>query len=198
MRQNGKATNRGYSMVELIIVIAIMATLSAMSLVTWRSIDNSKYKKAVSTFESELTTLRTATMAQDSSMALLLYYYAGDATTPEGYYIKRGYCDSTGAFHALSQDAGENTSPSENPNLGKIDYYNYSGVSNPVSVLRRGSITYNNNPVTASGVIIHYNKSDGSIDSSNGAGEFRFYRKNGELITDVHIVSDTGMYHETY
>lgn len=192
MKKKTKVWNQGYSFVEMVIVIAIIGILSAGSLLTWSSVDSSKYQKAVSTLESEMTTLRTSTMAQDSSMAMLLYLDNGV------YYIKRGYCDSTGAFHPLSDEAGENVSPDFNTSLGDLSYYDYSGTSNPVTVLSRGSITYNGTPVDESGVIIHYNKSDGSIDASNGAGEYCLYKKNGDLIANVRLVSATGLYHETY
>lgn len=183
MKGRKKNHNKGYSMVELIIVMCIIGVLTAASFVTLRSVDSAKYKKAVSTLESEMTTLRTTTMAQDSRMAMRLYLGADG-----NYYIERGHCIggtfSAGAPEGLSEAA-------------KV-YYNYSGVANPVKVLARGSLTYNGNPVTTEGIVIQYNKSDGSIDAANGAGEYCLYRRNGELIANVHLKSVTGRYHETY
>jgi prepilin-type N-terminal cleavage/methylation domain-containing protein len=202
MNKRFKRKNQGYSLPELIIVIAIIMILSAMSLVTFRSVENAKYKQSVSTFESELTTLRSSTMAQDSSMAMLLYYHEHTSTDGDnnksGYYIKRGYVDSSGDFHPLSQDAGENTPPSDNANLLDASYYSYSGVTNPVKVMTKGSILYNGTAIDANGVVIHYNKSDGSIDAANGSGKFTFLEANDSIIANVNIVSATGVYFESY
>ena len=183
MKSRKKNLNKGYSMVEMIIVMCIIGILTAASFVTLRSVDSAKYKKAVSTLESEMTTLRTTTMAQDSRTAMRLYL--GDDGS---YYIERGYCEG-GIFHA-----GAPTGIAEAAQV----YYNYSGVSSPVRVLSRGSLTYDGVAVDATGVVIRYNKSDGSIDSANGAGEYCLYRRNGELIANVHLNRRTGRYYETY
>ncbi len=188
-----RMNNQGYSMVELVIVIAIIAILSVLSLVTLRAVENSKKQKAVSTLESEMTTLRTATMAQDSRMALLLYRENEASGT---YYIKRGYCDSSGDFHPLSDATGENSGPSDNPNLYQLDYYDYVGVANPVTVMQRGTIAYEGEYVGADGVVIQYNKTDGSVLS--GAGKIVFFDKGDNFFATVQLKKDTGLYQETY
>lgn len=192
MKSRKKNRNKGYSMVELVIVIFIIGVLTAASFVTLRSVDSAKYTQAVSTLESEMTTLRTSTMAQDSRMAMKLYLGADGS-----YYIERGYIESNlqsgGASYSFRSGCPSDMMEGENP---KIGYYNYSGVSNPVRILSRGSITYNNNPVTSTGVLIYYDKSDGSMIL--GGGEYRLYRRNGELIANVHLATTTGLYHETY
>lgn len=181
MKGRKRIQNEGYSMVELIIVICIIGVLTAASFVTLRSVDSAKYKKAVSTLESEMATLRTTTMAQDSRMAMRLYL--GD---DGDYYIERGYC-AGGTFHAGA--------PSDVSTEAQV-YYNYSGVANPVRVLARGSLTYNGVAIDEAGRVIQYNKSDGSV--SIGGGQYCLYRRNGELIANVHLKSITGLYHETY
>lgn len=192
MKRRKKNHNKGYSMVELIIVMCIIGVLTAASFVTLRSVDSAKYAKAVSTLESEMTTLRTSTMAQDPRMAMKLYL--GDDGS---YYIERGYIEANlsvgGASYSFHSGCPDDMMEAGNP---KISYYNYSGVSNPVRILSRGSITYNNNPVSSAGVLIYYNKSDGSMIL--GSGQYRLYRRNGELIANVHLPSGTGMYYETY
>ena len=40
MRKGLRNKNQGYSMVEMIIVIAIIGILSVMSLITWQAVDN--------------------------------------------------------------------------------------------------------------------------------------------------------------
>lgn len=193
MKSRKKNHNKGYSMVELIIVMCIIGVLTAASFVTLRSVDSAKYKKAVSTLESEMTTLRTSTMAQDSRMAMRLYL--GDDGS---YYIERGYIVTTiqpggASYHFYPGAPAEYLDAEGNPTVA---YYNYSGVSNPVRILSRGSLTYNGNPVTESGVLIQYRKSDGSMILGNGY--YRLYRANGELIANVNLKSVNGLYHESY
>ncbi len=181
-----RRNNKGYTMVELVIVIGIIGILSAMSLVTWKAVDNADYKKAVSTFESELSTLRTTTMAQDSTLAMRLYY----DTATECYYLERGYL-YMGLF----------TVPDPSDSVAKLDYFKYQGTSNPVKVLKKGSIIYDGQDVKdmSAGVTIHFNKSDGSVDDVYGAAsKFIFKDKSGDLIANVTLNKDTGLYKETY
>ena len=179
MRKGKRRNHKGYSMVELIIVIGIIGILSAVSLVTWRSVDSANYKKAVSTFESELSTLRTATMSQDSRMAMRLYYDSDD----DCYYVERGYWND-----------GFKTDASGDPTLDSSSYYDYAGTSNPVKILRRGRVAYEGS--TLNSIVIRFQKSDGSV--LVGDGKFSFYRGNGELISNVNLTKNTGIFYETY
>lgn len=194
-----KQMNKGYSLVELVIVIAIMAILSVLSLVTWNAVESSKYQKAVSILESELSTLRTTTMAQNSDLAIRLYR---ESENDGSYYIKRGYCDDAGTFHPVSDLAGEDTAPDS---LKDLAYFDYTGVSNPVTVLQRGYITFQKDGETVrtyvgeEGVIIQFKKSDGSLASGNkGAGEYTIYNRAGESIATIHLKKDTGLMVKTY
>ncbi|MBQ8983954.1 MAG: prepilin-type N-terminal cleavage/methylation domain-containing protein [Lachnospiraceae bacterium] len=205
MIHNKTESNRGYSFVEMLIVLAIMAIMSAMAIVTWNSVNSARYRNAVSTFESEISTLRTATQAQGSEMALKVYYdinYKDRFNKPIGaYVIKRGYCDDSGTFHEINL-ADTSTVPSEYSHLLNSDYYTYRGVSNPVFVMQKGKIKYASTgtaiatDIGASGVIIRYNKSDGSV--KNGDGKFVIEKANGDIAATVNIVKVTGTYFETY
>lgn len=186
MRKGLRNKNQGYSMIEMIIVIAIIGILSVMSLITWRAVDSAANKKAVSTFESELSTLRTTTMAQDSTLAMRLYY----DTTLESYCLERGII-YMGVFVV----------PDPSDPVASLDYFSYKGTSNPVMVMKKGSITYDGQDVKdiADGVYIHFNKSDGSIDTAYGAAtKYIFRDKSGDLIANVKLNKDTGLYKETY
>lgn len=203
MKKIKRTNNSGYSMMEMIIVLAIMAILSALAIVTWNSVDSARYRKAVSTFESELTTLRTTTMAQDSRMAMRLYL----ADDNERYCIERGYCDTSGQFHALYYG---DSMPGETGEyvLSELDYYRYTGTTHPVILIDRGTIKYEGTNITNDGVVIRFSKSDGSatvtdingnaITVSGTAGTFGVYNRAGELRTDVNLKFATGLYYETY
>ncbi|MBO5239567.1 MAG: type II secretion system protein [Lachnospiraceae bacterium] len=210
MKKQKCMNNKGYSMVEMMIVIAIIGILTAASLITLRAVDNSKYRKAVTTLESEMTTLRTTTIAQDSRMAMLLYYDASDGC----YYIKRGLWgdpdgNGTNAFHEVEDLPDSDV-------LKNSTYYDYAGTSSPVKVLKNGSISYTlfyEADVNEQGVVLAYNKSDGSfympgqimqeLDENGNVVTpktvtFSLYRKNGELITNVVVQVPTGIFYETY
>lgn len=204
MIHNKTDSNRGYSFVEMLIVLAIMAIMSAMAIVTWNSVNSARYRNAISTFESEISTLRTATMAQGSEMALKVYYdssYKDRFNKPIGaYVIKRGYCDASGVFHEIALPDTSSV-PAEYSHLANSDYYAYRGVSNPVFVMQKGKIKYSETGTTptdigATGVIIQYNKSDGSLNS--GSGTFVIEKANGDTAAEIHIVRITGTYYETY
>ena len=180
-----KHSSSGYSFVEILIVMAIMLILTALSLLTWRSVDSARYTKAAATLQSEMSTLRTTTMAQDSRMAMRLYLGADGV-----YYIERGYYEG-GSFQI----------PDDSSVLGQSSYYDYIGVSNPVKILERGTLYCEEvgslaTPIDENGVIIRFGKSDGSMVS--GAGQYRLYRRNGELIANIHLPSDTGLFYVTY
>lgn len=180
-----KHSSSGYSFVEILIVMAIMLILTALSLLTWRSVDSAKYTRAVSTLQSEISTLRTTTMAQDSRMAMRLYQ-----GTDGNYYVERGYVES-GSFQI----------PDEASELGKSNYYDYVGVSDPVKILERGTlycaeVGHSAALIDTTGIIIRFNKSDGSMAS--GAGQYRLYRRNGELIANIHLPENTGLFYVTY
>lgn len=182
MKREKQINNKGYSLVELIIVIAIIGILSALSLVTWRSVESANYKKSVSTFESELRTLRAVTMAQSKDMAMKLYL--GDDGR---YYIERGVYDGT----TFAQ-------PTDGTTLANSDYYKYQGTSNPVSVTKKGLISFDGTVIDENGIIIQFNKSDGSISTANGGGTYTFTRRNGDLVTNVKINKTTGLFTESY
>ena len=59
MRKRLKDDNAGYSLVEMIIVLAIVAVVSAMAIVSITMIHSAKAKEAAVTFDSEVSTLIT-------------------------------------------------------------------------------------------------------------------------------------------
>lgn len=196
MKSSKTMMNRGYSFIEMLIVLAILAIMSAMALVTWNSVSKARYQKAVSSFESELDTLRIQTMAQDKNMAFKIYYQSDyeDRFGNEigAYIIKRGYVDDAGIFQEVDKT---HTDPAL-----VSDYYDYRGVSDPVFLMKEGTITYAlsgaGTAIDENGVIVQYKKSDGSV--LQGSGTFGFVTKKGDIVADVNLVRVTGKYYETY
>ena len=52
--KNRRQKNKGYTFVEMVIVIGIMAVLAGLAVVTWRSVDSANYRKMVAAFEEEV------------------------------------------------------------------------------------------------------------------------------------------------
>ena len=181
-----KKHNLGYSFVELVIVIGIMGVLAGLAVVTWRSVDSANYRKSVAVFEEELRTLRTSTMGQSGMLAMKVYY----EPVSDKYYIARGVVTESGFTETIDT--------ATYPELANAPYLNYEGVSNPVLVGKKLSIMHGGSKIDDSGLVIQFNKSDGSISDANGAGEYVFYRKNGDEIAKVKIQKNTGSFVKSF
>lgn len=91
--------NAGYSLVELIIVLAIMAILSGAAMLTLSSVNNARASSAKETFNQALSTLQTMTKSQDADYAMMLVKIDND------FYIRYGTYDGTN----FSQNGDEET-----------------------------------------------------------------------------------------
>lgn len=92
--------NKGYSLVEMIIVIAIIAVLSAAAMVTITLINSAKAKEASVTLESEISALKAKAKSQvprfDSGSGTVEEhkdYYHAIAVYKDGdkFYVAKGY-----------------------------------------------------------------------------------------------------------
>ncbi len=142
MNKNEKrysADNGGYSMVEMIIVIAIILILSAVGFLTINIVYGAKVSSARNTINSQFSYLSNMTRAQNPDLALKLYY-----DTTDGLYVMEYGTYNGAAFTAIA---------TEEP------------VSLPDSILlfytKEGSST--RRVIDDSGVYIKFNKSDGSV-----------------------------------
>ena len=191
-----KCNNKGYSFVELVVVIAIIVILAGMSAITLHAVDNAKYKKAATTLQSEINTLRTTVMAQNPNMALKLVYLAdgtdvgGGKTVEEGYYLIRGYIGSGGTFVNPQVD----TVADADKALAGLDYYQYQGANYPVQVIKstRGSVYYNGAELPAEGIIIRFNKNDGSVAESWGSFSI-IKKKSTEAVKTFDLKENSGL-----
>lgn len=200
MTRTNKATlhdNKGYSLVEMIITIAIIAIMTGISFVTVTMINSAKAKDASVTFESELSDMITKTKNQvcivngkskPSFSTCMMIYKADD----DRYYVKRGYYNPAGSglseadASAVNMDAQYIFINEENVNDGKG-----KGLSSRVR------ITYRDNTVSGSTdqTIEYTDKADDKqyiVYDRNGKciegyGVYKFYKKNGNVIADVTI-----------
>lgn len=90
-------SNKGFSLFELLIVIAVMAVAVGFATITMAVVNNADVGKASKTFESALNTSKVQCMAKGSENGMIvitmtdgvLYYQIGDAAYPERICNKR-------------------------------------------------------------------------------------------------------------
>ena len=82
--------NKGFSLVEVLIVIAMTAILGSVTVLSFSTLDTARAKKASAKIKGQLNLIRTTTMNKSGDTALKIYkdskgvYYVqqGTATTP--------------------------------------------------------------------------------------------------------------------
>lgn len=167
-----KLNNKGYSMVEMIIVIAIVAILSALSFITVNIIYSAKVTAAGNSFNTQLSHLASLTKAQDASLAMQLYYDDSE----KKYYIQYGTYDSAGGFSATG---------SSEPKVGLSNsitiYYTAENTSTEVKV-------DDGNPI-----VIKFNKSDGAV--TMGAGNYRIAKGENGASYSIALNRNTGSHY---
>lgn len=176
--------NKGYSLIELIIVIAITALLTVAAYVTLSIMHSAKAKEASTTFESELNELSNKARGQMcvvSNVEKPTYKFCIQIYSINGKeYIRQGYYKGAGL--AFDNNNSYVFIDSENVGNGKgISMSSYVDVSyTPVggtekSIGETGGVD---------SVYIVFDKNGNCI---NGYGEFSFRRKNGNMIATVTL-----------
>ena len=181
--------NKGYSLVELIICIAIIAIFTGLACVTVTMISSAKAKDAAVSFESRLSDMITKTKSQVCTVngtqqptfsRCMKLYQANDGK----YYIKTGYFNPDGSGESNDADLsakyifvpGENVNSDKGTSLSSrvvVKFMDDAGTEQ--------TIQYTG---TLKEVYIVYNKAGRCIE---GNGTYRFYKKNGNAIADVTI-----------
>jgi len=180
-----KHNNKGYSLVELIISMAIIVLLTGAAMLTMSMINSAKAREASVTFTSEISETSAKSKNQmvilpDESGVLVMqptYSHCIKVYFSEGnecYYIKKGYFNPAGETEEdmyIFQD-------SENVNGGR-----------GISMTSKVTIKYKSLEADASeeeieSVYIVFDRSGMCIQ---GAGTYSFYKKNGNLIADVNL-----------
>lgn len=86
--------NQGYTLIELIIVLAIIAILSAMSFVTIGIIRQAQYNAAASSLSNQMGSLLVKTKAvseaKNDTLCMLVHRYSKTVTLDDGKVIRKG------------------------------------------------------------------------------------------------------------
>ena len=177
MRDKCNANNKGYSLVETIIVIAIIGIVSAMALASVTMIHSAKAKDAAVVFDSKVaeTAAKARGMNKDSSKLFSIRLYKEGST----YYIQTGTSEFSGGAYTFTADAdnmheGKGTSISR---YVRISYYP-EDKTDPDSSYTIGAWN-DTKDVGTSGQVIIFAKSGVCI---SGAGTYCFYKRNGTLV----------------
>lgn len=176
--------NKGYSLVELLIVVAIMAILCGLAAVSVGVIKKARAQEAVQTFNSQLSNiwLQTKSVAstQDSMYAEIV-----ENANNEGYVMK--LYDLVGGTVVDKNISGNSMN-----NDGNVT------VTNGVTINKYVTITYTPTVGDASQdddnitgkFIIKFDKSTGAV--LRGAGTYDFQDTTGSVIATVHLDAVTG------
>lgn len=177
-----KQNNKGYTLVEMIITIAIIVVLTGAAMVTISMMHSAKAKEASVTFTSELSDTATKAKSQmiviteadgtktnqpDYSHCLMVYKHDNG-----NYYVKKGYYNPDGATESDKYIFDD----TDDRNDGK-----------GVSISSRVTIKYTAPGASAVEVSKQYIVYDRNGRCIEGNGRYGFYRKNGNLVADVNL-----------
>lgn len=177
--------NKGYTLVEVIIVIAIMAILASMSFVTLGIIKQAKCNTAASNLNDQIGSLlvktRALSEAKTDKLCLLIRKNSATVTYADGTNARKNSfsvilgTENGSSFTEKEADTAEVTLP----DLITIDYTPSDSTQIcPVSGVDKESY-----------MIIEFNKANGSV--RYGAGDYDI-KYNGSTVATVHLDAATG------
>lgn len=165
-----KRNNAGYSLVELIIVLGMIAVLSGLAAVTISAISTARATSAKESFNEELSTLQTMTKSQNKNAAMLIEKvddkyqitygtFSGDVTQAADFKNRSNFTADTSKDTVIFDRV-------------KIMY---AAKSSDTAM----EVTEVNG--TAGFMIIMFNKADGSVLSGAGVYTFDKERSNASV-----------------
>lgn len=181
--------NRGYTLIEVIIVIAIIAILSGMSFVTIGIIKNAKAQAAATTLSDQMGSLliktRALSEAKDSRLCMRLRYNENSVEYADGTMARAGSYSLILGYHDGSSFIEKNPDKAEAtlPDSITIEY-------TPAAANQESGIT----GLGDKDVIIEFNKSNGSV--RYGAGNYTI-RLNDRIMSYVVLDATTGNHYVT-
>ena len=204
MTKRGK--DQGYTLVEMIVVIAIIAVVAGMSLISVTLIHSAKAKNASTTVDSEIATLITRSRNMQSDREGCQYAARIYADDKGAYYFQRGYYDIKNKKYDFT-----NTDPEgegKGVSLSSYVVVRYIGVETRVDSsltesesgeqtpdIHAEGVTFTDSSVKeegfeiskfngGQGLFIRFAK-DGTCEE--GVGDIRFYKRNGNIVAHEYI-----------
>lgn len=178
--------NKGYSLVEMIIVIAMIAILSTMAVISMSIVRSAKAREAAMNFDSEIAELSTKSknmvcMVDDGSgnivekeeyMHALKVYKSGRI-----YYIAKGFYDTSTATYIFDSTTDPNNN-GKGTALSKFVMIKYTP---------QGSNVENDLSAAGSEVYIRIRKNGTVVE---GSGTYGFYKVDGNEVSSVVLRSN--------
>lgn len=176
------AKNKGYTLIEALIVIAIMAILGGLSMYSIGVIRDAKRSAAVTTFDNQISSclVKTKAVAEvtgDDTVCMLIQKRTSGSNV--NYCIKVGYDTSSGVVDITKGTAVDLTDDSTWDAVLPKDV---------AALLLDGSAIDQQK--------IKFNKSNGSV--TEGAGEYSFVKTDGTVYAKIYIDQVTGKHHIIY
>lgn len=174
--------NKGYTLVEMMIVIAIMAILSGTSFLTIRIIKQAKRQAATNTFDNQISNCLIKTKATspgtngtDNPMRMIIRKRADGA-----YVIMNGYMKGDD----ITDASGKVLNPNKNEDCEAVL------AKEIVNIVYKPSDTAQQ--LSGTDMIIQFIKSDGSTLYGGGAYEIYAGKRNPELYATIYLDSVSG------
>lgn len=189
--------NKGYTLIEVIIVIGIMAVLSALAFVSLNIIHKAKYNSAADLLNNQMSTLwvQTKTISQAKEQTSFATSTSAKAMYPLCMQIQKesngtyslimGY-DKGAGFEAKADTTveAERFSTKTLPKIIKLQY-----ISDMPAKHNTTSLDSNNMVNT---LLIEFNKADGSV--KYGGGTYNIMYKD-RIVVSIYLDSVTGKHY---
>lgn len=192
--------NKGYTLTEMIVVIAIMAILSGVSVASLGTIKKAKYATAVSEFRNQLTSLCVITKATSQAVKQT----SPTTTNPNSIYplcmrLQKNADDTYWLVLGYHTDGGfvpKNTNETDAKQnrdilvIPKIVNVSYDGDASQVAPNMNDGPGYVSNATPIA--LIEFRKTDGSVLYGAGKYTFRIDDSQGRVIGEVELDESTG------
>lgn len=164
--------NKGYTLIEMIIVITIMAILAGLSAVSLSLISKAKAQDAVTTFNSQLNSVMLKTKAIGT-------------TQKNMYAVFKESTDNNYVLELYDKDASGTVKQKDSVLLKKWSkYVTITYTSEGTNQIESGYGT------SSTGFYIMFDKSTGAV--LKGAGSYTFKDKKGDTVATVYLDPTTG------
>ncbi len=171
--------DNGFSLVELIIVFAIMAILTGSAFSVFGYINNGNVKKCSRSINSGLNETRTANLTREGNSYLYIYKYNGDI------YKRISKADDlslSGTGDKQLDDSGERIG---NKSVHIIGYYDDASGKE-----QKFDFENESDPM----IKISFRKGDGGFSNSTTFYKMIEVKKDEGAISFVHMVKETGRF----
>lgn len=152
MRKSILSSNKGFSLVELLVVVAIMAVATGLVSITYTLITNANVSKAANTLDTAFNKARVESMAKGPdagqltvwSTSGILYYTIGDPATETPIAVNNAstdfWCHVGGSIYPPNTDIPPmiyrfNSAGIVMPSSWISDYYEFSNGNRRVDVI---------------------------------------------------------------